>query len=104
VGPGLGGELGPGPAGLPRLELEPGELGHQVQFRRPPGPTWITGQGIDRGLARARPAFRSGIVEARIGPDGMGRRQVHQTAGRAEWAGEIMTASLTYQGTRTEEK
>ena len=52
-----------------------------------PGPTRTTGQGIDRGLARARPASRSGIVEARIGPDGMGRRQVHQTAGRQKEQG-----------------
>jgi hypothetical protein len=79
--------------------IMPVQHGSQIQVSAP-GPTRTTGQGIDRGLAQARPASGGGIVEARIGPDDMGRRQVHQTAGRQKAQG-IMSASLTYQGTGT---
>jgi hypothetical protein len=37
----------------------------------PPGSARTTDQGIEWGMGQAPPASRSGIVEVRIGPDGM---------------------------------
>ena len=35
VRPGLGGELSPCPVAVPGLQLEPGQLGHEVELSRP---------------------------------------------------------------------
>ena len=39
---GVGCELGPGPVRVPCLQLEPGELRHQVEFSRPDIAVWAT--------------------------------------------------------------
>lgn len=42
VGPRLSGELAPRPISMPRLQLEPCELSHKVEFGRPDVAVWTT--------------------------------------------------------------
>ena len=76
---------GPGPVGVPCLESEPGELGHQVQFRRPgrgvevievfPTASWTRWQGKRGPWTRAAwtrqglAAFGLELVPARTNQD-----------------------------------